>query len=58
MTFARNQDIARPIYLQTAPNSNEAAIEAYLRTRHEATHGTDPDGEPVRGRDPWSGIGL
>ncbi len=36
----------------------EAPLQAYVRQLHERNARRSPDGEPVRGKDPWLGMVL
>ena len=37
---------------------NEAPLQAYVRHLHEVSNRFALGDEPVRGKDPWNGIGL
>lgn len=39
-------------------HSSEAPLQAYIRQMHEASNLHNDSDEPVRGKDPWNGIGL
>jgi hypothetical protein len=48
---------AQSSYL-TDRHPGEAPLQAYVRRLHEQNNRLNPTDEPVRGRDPWNGIGL
>jgi hypothetical protein len=39
-------------------HAGEAALQAYVRHLHEQRNRHNHSDEPVRGKDPWNGIGL
>lgn len=56
MTLPQTQN--RPINTPAVSGNAEAPLQAYVRRLHESRNTNAISGEPVRGIDPWQGIGL
>lgn len=56
MTLPQTQN--NPINASTALGNGEAPMQAYVRRLHESRNTNTTSEEPVRGIDPWQGIGL
>ena len=42
----------------SGPGTSEAPLQAFIRRLHESRNLHSGNDEPVRGSDPWQGIGL
>ena len=59
MTLPQNQRSPGSPPVSVAESAiREAPLQAYIRELHESRNAKNADDEPVRGIDPWQGIGL